>query len=40
MARNIAGRRPEQPAMERQLKAIIQQYMSRMNENRLVVHPQ
>ena len=35
LRRNIIGQRPEQPHMERQLKAIVQQYMSRMNENRL-----
>ena len=34
---NLIGRRPEQPQMERQLRAIIQQYMSRMNEDRLTV---
>ena len=33
---NMAGQLPEQPTMERLLKAIIQQYMSRMNENRLL----
>ena len=33
---NLVGRLPEQEAMERLLKAIIQQYMSRMNENRLL----
>ena len=32
---NLIGQRPEQPQMERELKAIIQQYMSRMNEDRL-----
>ena len=32
---NLVGTRPEQTHMERHLKAIIQQYMSRMNENRL-----
>jgi phosphoglycerol transferase MdoB-like AlkP superfamily enzyme len=36
---NILGQRPVQPQMERELKAIIQQYMSRMNENRLMVTP-
>ena len=33
---NLVGTIPEQQAMETQLKAIIQQYMSRMNENRLL----
>ena len=33
---NLIGRLPEQQPMETQLKAIIQQYMSRMNENRLL----
>ena len=33
---NLAGRVPEQATMERQLKALIQQYMNRMNENRLI----
>lgn len=33
---NLAGRLPEQAPLEQQLKAIIQQYMSRMNENRLM----
>ncbi len=34
---NVVGKHPEvQQAMERRLKAMIQQYMSRMNENRLV----
>ena len=32
---NLVGREPRQPQMERELKAIIQQYMSRMNEDRL-----
>jgi phosphoglycerol transferase MdoB-like AlkP superfamily enzyme len=34
---NLVGRLPEQQPMEQRLKAIIQQYMSRMNENRLTV---
>ena len=34
---NIIGQRSEQPQMERELKAIIQQYMSRMNEDRLTI---
>ena len=33
---NLSGRLPEQQEMELLLKAIIQQYMSRMNENRLL----
>ena len=32
---DVQGTRPEQAQMERQLKAIVQQYMSRMNEDRL-----
>ncbi|MDR2839879.1 MAG: LTA synthase family protein [Paludibacter sp.] len=32
---NLVGKVPEQSAMETQLKAVIQQYMMRMNENRL-----
>ena len=36
LKQNLVGRLPEQQAMETQLKAIIQQYMSRMNENRLL----
>ena len=32
---NLVGRVPQQPAMERELKAIVQQYMERMTENRL-----
>jgi phosphoglycerol transferase MdoB-like AlkP superfamily enzyme len=35
MHHNLAGRWPQQKAMERQLKAIIQQYMSRMTTDRL-----
>ena len=34
---NLVGRLPEQQEMELFLKALIQQYMSRMNENRLTV---
>ncbi len=34
---NLAGRLPEQAALEHELRAIVQQYMSRMNENRLTV---
>ena len=33
---NLVGQLPEQQKMEQLLKAIIQQYMSRMNENRLL----
>ncbi len=33
---NLVGRLPEQEQLETLLKAIIQQYMSRMNENRLL----
>ena len=32
---NLMGRAPQQPQMERELKAIIQQYMQRMVDNRL-----
>ncbi len=37
MQKNLNGQLPDQPWMEQQLKAIIQQYMSRMIEDRL--HP-
>ena len=33
---NLVDRLPEQQPLEQRLKAIIQQYMSRMNENRLM----
>ena len=33
---NLVGKLPEQQPMEQFLKALIQQYMSRMNENRLL----
>ena len=33
---NLVGQLPEQQSMEQFLKALIQQYMSRMNENRLL----
>ena len=33
---NLVGRLPEQQPMEQFLKAVIQQYMARMNENRLL----
>ena len=36
---NLAGTLPEQDAMEHRLKAIIQQYMQRMNNDALVVRP-
>ena len=34
---NLVGKEPQQQAMECQLKAIIQQYMDRMNNNQLMV---
>ena len=37
---NLVGKVPEQAAMERELKAIIQQYMDRMNGNRLTAEGQ
>ena len=36
MEKNIKGEVPQQPQMEQELKAIIQQYMVRITENRLV----
>ena len=36
MQRNVNGKLPQQSQMEKELKAIIQQYMKRMVENRLV----
>ena len=33
---NLAGKKPQQPLMERELKAIIQQYMERMTQDRLL----
>ena len=36
MQKNLNGQLPDQPWMEQQLKAIIQQYMSRMIEDRLI----
>ena len=36
LKQNLLGTLPEQQSMETLLKAIIQQYMSRMNENRLI----
>lgn len=35
MQHNLVGKTPKQPQMERELKAIIQQYMSRMTQDRL-----
>ncbi len=35
MKHNLAGHLPQQPQMERELKAIIQQYMERMTQDRL-----
>ena len=35
MQENLVGRVPQQPQMERELKAIIQQYMARMTQDRL-----
>ena len=37
MQRNLKGRLPQQPQMERELKAIIQQYMERMTQDRLTI---
>ena len=37
MKHNVIGHVPQQTQMERELKAIIQQYMERMTQNRLVV---
>jgi len=36
MKHDLAGQLPQQPQMERELKAIIQQYMERMTEDRLL----
>jgi len=36
MKRNLIGKMAQQAQMERELKAIVQQYMERMTENRLV----
>ena len=38
MQRNLLGKVPQQPQMERELKAIIQQYMTRMTQDRLEVN--
>jgi hypothetical protein len=35
MQHNLAGTIPQQPQMEQELKAIIQQYMDRMTNDRL-----
>jgi hypothetical protein len=35
MLTNLKGKIPQQPQMERELKAIIQQYMERMTQDRL-----
>ena len=37
MNRNLVGKISEQPQMERELKAIIQQYMERMINDKLMV---
>ncbi len=36
---NLVGKVPEQTAMERELKSMIQQYMERMNHNQMVINP-
>ena len=36
MQHNLTGRLPQQQTMEREVKAIIQQYMERMTQDRLV----
>jgi hypothetical protein len=36
MQHNLIGKVPQQPQMERELKAIIQQYMTRMTKNKLL----
>lgn len=38
MQRNLLGKVPQQPQMERELKAIIQQYMTRMTQDRLTAN--
>ena len=38
MKQNLIGKMPQQPQMERELKAIIQQYMTRMTQDRLIVN--
>ena len=37
---NLVGKVPQQAAMERELKAMIQQYMERMNHNQMVITPE
>ena len=37
MQRNLVGKVSQQPSMDRELKAIIQQYMERMTQDRLIV---
>jgi hypothetical protein len=36
MQHNLIGKEPQQSQMERELKAIIQQYMTRMTKNKLL----
>lgn len=36
MQHNLVGKVPQQPQMEREVKAIVQQYMERMTQNRLM----
>ena len=38
MKQNLIGEVPQQAQMERELKAIIQQYMTRMTQDRLIVN--
>jgi phosphoglycerol transferase MdoB-like AlkP superfamily enzyme len=38
MKQNLIGKIPQQPQMERELKAIIQQYMTRMTQDKLSVN--
>ena len=38
MKQNVIGKVPQQPQMERELKAIIQQYMTRMTQDKLSVN--
>lgn len=40
MMHNLIGKVPQQSHMEQELKAIIQQYMQRMNSDRLTIKPQ
>jgi hypothetical protein len=35
MQNNLVNQLPEQPQMEREVKAIVQQYMERMTQDRL-----